>query len=315
MAQPGIKQSDVIEWLLQGDVAIQHQTCRDLLGEDRPDLRKRIATEGWGKAYLDHRNADGGWGIDFYQPQWTSAHYTLLSLKQLGIMPDCGGIGAYVRALIERFTAQDGGIGTSIGLKHSDVCVNGMFLNYASYFGVPDTDLHRIIDFLLDEHMADGGFNCRSNRSGAHHSSLHSTLSVIEGIQEYATSGGRYRIEELQSAASRSRDFILQHRFYRSDRTGTIIDKRFLQFTYPSRWRYNILRALDHFRAADQLFDSRMTDALDVLQSKRRKDGLWPREAAHPGNEFFTMEPPRGPGRWNTLQALRVLQRYRPVSA
>ena len=34
-----------IAWLLEGDVSIQYQVHRDLLADDRPDLRERIATE------------------------------------------------------------------------------------------------------------------------------------------------------------------------------------------------------------------------------------------------------------------------------
>jgi hypothetical protein len=37
--------SEIIKWLLQGDVSIQFQTYRDLLLQNRPDLQNRIATE------------------------------------------------------------------------------------------------------------------------------------------------------------------------------------------------------------------------------------------------------------------------------
>ncbi|MCP4386460.1 MAG: hypothetical protein GY798_34470 [Hyphomicrobiales bacterium] len=301
---------DAVAWLLDGDVAIQYQTRRDLSGTDRPDLRARIASEGWGKRTLDHRNPDGSWGLEFYRPKWTSSHYTLLDLKALAIAPDHPPIRDSIATIVAEFKAKDGGIGCSRGAVRSDVCVNGMFLNYASYFGTPEAALRSIVDFLLDEHMGDGGFNCRSNGSGAHHSSLHSTLSVLEGILEYANAGHTYRLAELQDATTRSRDFILLHRLFRSDRTGEVIDKRFLTLSYPPRWYYNILRALDYFRHAQALFDPRMQDAIDALLARRRKDGLWPRQAAHPGQVFFVMEPSRRPSRWNTLMALRVLKAF-----
>ena len=85
-------------------------------------------------------------------------------------------------------------------ISQSDVCVNGMFLNYASYFNSSENDLRSIVDFLLSEQMGDGGFNCQSNRKGASHSSLHSTLSVIEGILEYSYNGYTYRLKELKKA-------------------------------------------------------------------------------------------------------------------
>lgn len=84
----------------------------------------------------------------------------------------------------------DGGIGPGKSQAVSDVCVNGMFLNDASYFG--EAEDMRVVDFILAQRMPDGGFNCQLNRSGAHNSSLHSTLSVLEGIQEYAQQGYRH---------------------------------------------------------------------------------------------------------------------------
>ena len=194
--------------------------------------------------------------------------------------------------------------------QKSDVCVNGMFLNYAAYFGTKEDDLKSIVDFLLSEHMGDGGFNCNSNTTGAVHSSMHSTISVIEGILEYAKNGYSYRLEELQEAEDKSRAFLLQHRLFRSDRTGDIIDKKMMMLSYPSRWKYDILRALDYFQFAGINYDPRMQDALDILMKKRRKDNKWPVQAKHPGQTHFEMEETGGPSRWNTLRAMRVLKHF-----
>jgi Prenyltransferase and squalene oxidase repeat len=301
---------DVVSWLFQGDVAIQYQTHRDLLEADRPDLRARIVVEGWGKQLLDCRNPDGSWGLEFYRPKWTNSHYTLLDLKCLAIAPDHPLIRKSIDKILSEYKAKDGGIGCSRGDKKSDVCVNGMVLNYACYFGARQEDLRSSVDFILDEHMADGGFNCQSNRKGAHHSSLHSTLSVLEGIHEYAANGYTYRLNELQRAAHQAREVVLLHRFFKSDRTGDIIDRRFLSFPYPPRWYYNILKALDYFQVAGVRYDMRMQDALDVIIDKRGKNGLWSRGNTLPGKVHFVMEPPHSPSRWNTLIALRVLKAY-----
>ncbi|MCR9138600.1 MAG: hypothetical protein NXI27_21545 [Alphaproteobacteria bacterium] len=305
-----MRNPEIIDWLLQGDPAIQYQTYRDLLDDHRPDIQARIAAEGWGSQFLEYRNQDGSWGERFYQPKWTSTHYTLLDLKTLCIAPDHPLIRKSLRDVFGDLKGPDGGILCSHAGDASDVCVNGMVLNYASYFGTPEEQLRSIVDFLLNEHMADGGFNCRSNRSGARHSSLHSTLSVLEGIQEYADKGYCHRLDELQKAAAAAREFILLHRLYKSDRTGEIIRKDFLQLSFPPRWFYNILRCLDHFRAARAPWDDRMADALRVLISKRRDDGRWPVQAARAGKVHFKMEEARRPSRWNTLMALRVLRAY-----
>jgi len=302
-----------IAWLEAGDVAVQYQTRRDLKGHTDAALQRRIATEGWGAAFLARRHADASWGRGFYQPKWTSSHYTLLDLKMLAISPR----QPLIRESIAKITAEqkkhDGGIGPGRSIAVSDVCVNGMFLNYASYFGEPEDNLRSIVDFILAQHMRDGGFNCRKNRSGAHHSSMHSTLSVLEGVNEYATNGYRYRLEELQRAADAGREFLLQHRLFRSDRTGLVIRQDFLRLSYPPRWKYNILRALDHFRASGAPWDPRLSDAIGEVVSRQRPDGRWLLAAGHPGEVHFAMEEAGAPSRWNTLLALRVLGRWSPI--
>jgi hypothetical protein len=305
-----VDRDSLIAWLLRGDVAIQFQAQRDLLGKPNKSLQARIAKEGWGARFLARRHANGHWGRAFYQPKWTSTHYTLLDLKNLAIAPDNTLIRQSIAMVLAEQKGEDGGINPARTVAYSDVCVNGMILNYASYFGMAQASLKSIVDFLLHEWMADGGFNCYSNNRGAVHSSLHSTLSVIEGIREYHNNGYRYRLAELKKAELAAREFILQHRLFRSSTTGAIIDKKMLMLSYPSRWRFDILRALDYFQVAGVRYDERMADAFEVLMKKRLKDGRWPLQARHPGASHFEMEKPGKPSRWNTLRAMRVMQHF-----
>ncbi|MBN1267456.1 MAG: hypothetical protein JXA25_18330 [Anaerolineales bacterium] len=301
---------DVIDWLLNGDVSIQYLTKRDLLGQKDKALQERIAQEGWGALYLKCQNADGTWGRAFYQPKWTSSHYTLLDLKTFGLPPDNSQARLSIEQILYNHTGPDGGVNPSETIKQSDVCINGMFLNYACYFNVPEHSIHTVVDFVLGQRMEDGGFNCQRNRSGAHHSSMHSTISVLEGILSYRDHGYSYRVEELQQVAREAEEFLLMHRLYKSDRTGKVIHREFLKFSFPSRWKYNILRALDYFQAALAPWDPSMADALGVVLAKRTPEGYWRAEAAHPGATHLIMETPRKPGRWNTLLALRILKAY-----
>jgi len=300
----------VIKWLLEGDVAIQFQVQRDLLGEVLSELQQRIKSEGWGKSFLEKRNPNGQWGQDYYQPKWISTHYTLLDLKNLNIEPDLPEIRQTLESVLKKEKGPDGGILPIGGTRQSDVCVNGMFLNFASYFGTDESGLKSIVDFLLAQRVADGGFNCHSNRKGCVHSSLHSTISVAEGILEYQQNGYSYRLPELLAAATTSQEFILMHRFFKSDKTGAVIAPKMTMFSWPSRWKYDILRALDYFQKANIPYDPRMDDALQLLRSKCKADGRWRLQAKHPGKVHFDMEPPGQPSRWNTLRALRVLKKY-----
>ncbi len=301
---------EIVEWLLAGDVAVGFQTRRDLLDEDRPDLQARIAEEGWGARFLAPRHPDGTWGRGFYAPKWICSHYTLLDLRLLNLPRDHPAARQSVELIARAEKRPDGGVGPARSTPASDVCVAGMFLNYASWFGAPQADLESVVDFLIGQHMADGGFNCFSNTSGARHSSLHSTLSVLEGFRQYAAAGYRYRLDELDTLADAAREFILIHRLYRSDHTGKVIKPEFLRMPFPPRWKYNVLRALDYFATTGVSWDPRMADALGEVVARRRPDGRWRLNAGMAGEEHFQMEKPGQPSRWITLMALRVLRAY-----
>ncbi len=303
-----VEEKHIIAWLLEGDVSIRYQVQRDLSGRADERLRKRISQEGWGRRFLSARRPDGHWGRAFYQPKWTSTHYTLLDLKNLGISPENREIRETLALLPETHKAPDGGILPIGALRQSDLCIDGMFLNYACYFGMPEQALRSIVDLLLAQQMRDGGFNCEYSRPGVVHGSMHTTISVLEGITEYSRNSYGYRLSELQQAECRGREFLLRHGLFRSERAGNVIDPNWLMLSYPSRWRYDILRALDYLRLAEAPYDPRMEEAVAVIRAKRRKDGKWPLQARHPGQTHFEMEKPGEASRWNTLRALRVLK-------
>jgi hypothetical protein len=306
-----MKNQQIIDWLLEGDVSIQYQVWRDLLGSDKKKLQFQIAKEGWGSKILSKRNSNGHWGDRFYQPKWISTHYTLLDLRNLNLPSNNEIVKETIELVLQNNRADDGGIqlGPST-LQHSDVCVNGMFLNYASYFKTPEKKLHSIIDSILNEIMPDGGFNCRTTMSGAKHSSLHSTISVLEGLTEFQKTGFTYRKKEIYDAIKTAVEFILIHRLFLSDHTGQIIDKNFLKLTYPYRWKYNILRAMDYFQYAGIKWDDRMTEAMAYLDKKRNKDGTWNVNAAHSGQVHVIMEKAGKPSKWNTLRMLRIKKHF-----
>jgi len=306
-----MNQQQIIDWLLEGDVSIQYQVWRDLLGVDKKELQERIASEGWGLKFLSKRKPDGHWGDRFYQPKWISTHYTLLDLRNLNLPSHNEVVQETIAQILQKNIADDGGIqlGPSTS-QHSDVCVNGMFLNYASYFKANEEKLHSVVDSILNELMADGGFNCRTTRGGATHSSLHTTISVLEGLTEFQKAGYTYRKDNILSAKESAIEFILLHRLFLSDRTGQIIDSDFLKLSYPCRWKYDILRAMDFFQYAGIGWDRRMEAALNTLKKKRNNKGTWNLNASHAGQVHFDMEKAGGPGRWNTLRVLRVLKSY-----
>ena len=301
---------EVLDWLLTGDPSIAFQATRDLMNGGRAKLdrlQQDIGEEGWGSDFMRYRANNGLWGGGYYLPKWVSTHYTLLDLKNLCFPLGNKKVSNSVALVLEAQRGENGGI--SYGRRKSDVCVNGMILNFASYFTPADERLKSIVDFLLSVYLEDGGWNCKYEK-GAMHSSLHSTLSVLEGLSEFSRTGNGYRASEISQAKKVGIEFLLVHRLFRSHRTGKVIDPKMLMLTYPPRWRYDILRVLDYLQSANVEYDERMEDALSVIRKKKRKDGAWVLEGKHVGMVHFEMEKTGNPSRWNTLRALRVLRHF-----
>jgi len=186
----------------------------------------------------------------------------------------------------------------------SETCITGLVLGILSYFQIKDERLGQIISYIINNQMKDGGWNCRYIR-GATHGSFHTTLMVLEALHEYkqSFSSNEFEIYVMQEKAH---EFLLNHRLYKSHRTGNIVDSNMTLLTFPPRWKYKVLSALDYFQAVNHPYDERFSDAIEIIL-KKEKNGKWPLQQAISGKIWFKMEESRQPSRWNTLKSLRVL--------
>lgn len=297
---------DTVAWLLGGGVAVQFQTHRDLLGEERPELQRRIASEGDAGLILAAHTAPG-WGRGFYEPKWTCPHYSLLELRDLAVARDHPVCVGEVAAAIERHKGGDGGFNPADSVKESDVCMNGMFLAFGCYFGADPAGLRSIVDFVLRQRLDDGGFNCRANRSGARVSSVHSTTSVIDGLSEYVKSGHTHRAAEVRDAIGTATAALLARHLYQRRSSGEPIRVEFTKLHHPARWHFDVLRGLDVLRSAGTTYDDRLDAAVGVILHRRHSDGRWSAAAHYPGRVHIAYPRTGEPNRWITLRALRVL--------
>lgn len=299
----------ILTWLLAGDPAIRWQTLRDLCGADEAKFlreRKKIASEGWGARLLARQAASGMWGGGLYGPKWISTTYTMLLLHQFGLPPDHPQALKACKLLMDEGCYHDGGINFFAAMKHSETCVTGMVLAILAYFDFPDARIEKMVEHLLLQQMPDGGWNCESYR-GATHSSFHTTISVLEGLREYEK---RHPSQIVAESQKRGIEFLLVHKLFRSHRTGAVVDPRMTRFSFPPRWRYDIMRALDYFQECNLPRDSRLDEAIAIIKKKRCADGTWVLQSKHPGRTFFEMEKIGKPSRWNTLRAVRILKWY-----
>src|SRR5580698_6458400 len=253
-----------IKWLLDSDPAIRWQVMRDLTDESATAIaaeRSRVASEGWGAKLLARQTPAGDWRGG----QWDLVTlYSLVVLKDLGLDP----ASKQARKMIDR-------IDKHLVFKQlnnrpyfqgeTEPCINGRILGLGAYFKEPNGAL---ADQLLHEQLEDGGWNCEAPKS--RRSSFHTTICVLEGLLDYERAGRKSAA--ITKARGRAEDYLLKRRMFRSLRTGEVIDKRWLRFSFPTFWHYDVLRGLDYLRNAGIKPDSRVREAIaDGDQCRQRK--------------------------------------------
>ena len=136
--------------------------------------------------------------------------------------------------------------------------------------------------------------------------SFHTTIQVLEGFLEYERSGNG--AHDVTTARRRGEEYLLERRLFRRLSTAEVINDEWTRFSFPPRWHYDVLRGLDYFRKVGGSPDTRLADAIDLVEGKRQADGRWLLENTYPGQVYFAMDDGDGqPSRWNTLRAMRVL--------
>ena len=307
----------VIDWLLEGDPAIRWQVMRDLTREPADVIaaeRSRVATEGWGARLLALQAPDGLWGRRPWSQDWTDTFHVLELLRRFGLDPASDQARRAI-GLVREHVVWRGGAPVETPWADNrffegevEPCINGNVVATGSYFGV---DMAPLVERLLGEQLPDGGWNCEVE-NGAVVSSFGTTINVLEGLLEHERASGGS--EEVASARRRGEQYMLERRLFRRKSTGEVIDERWLQFSFPPWYFYDVLRGLDDLRDAGLEGDERVAEAIEVVERNRGTDGRWPLQNVHEGETHFEMEEGEGrPSRWNTLRAMRVLNWFGAV--
>ena len=181
-----------------------------------------------GAAVLAAQRADGSWAGGAYAPEWTSTTSSLQLLRAFGVDPTDESVR---RALVL--------VRANVKWEYDDLpyfdgevepCINGQAVAIGAYFG---QDVRVIVDRLLTEQMADGGWNCEQEpeRGGSTRGSFDTTINVLEGLLEYerATGGNA----DVAAARERGQEYLLERRLLRRLSDGEIGDRKWLHFAFP----------------------------------------------------------------------------------
>ncbi len=308
-----------LDWLLDSDPAIRWQALRDL-ADASPDQvaaeRARVATEGWGARLLDLQDQDGQWAGGALFPArwfqeghsmkvegqpWTATAFILQLLRDFGIDPRNNRVHQGVAKVRDNSRWEHAGQRFFDG--EVEPCINGRVASLGVYF---EQDVDSVVARLLGEQLEDGGWNCEVE-NGSVRGSFDTTINVLEGLlaHERATGGS----PESIAVRRRGEEYLLERKLFRRKSTGEVIKPGYVQFVFPPRWHYDVLRGLDYFRSTGDGPDPRLDEAIELLRSKQQPDGTWLLENTYRGVVHFQLEDGDGrPSRWNTLRALRVLR-------
>ena len=134
-------------------------------------------------------------------------------------------------------------------------------MGIGSYFG---ERCDCIVDRLLDEQLADGGWNCDAPPSTR--SSFNSTIRVLEGLLEYERVWGN--AGAVTAARAKAHEYLLERRMFKRLSSGEIIDRKWTRFTFPTMWHYDVLRGLEYLRSAGIEPDIRVAEAVGVVRKR-----------------------------------------------
>lgn len=301
-----------IAWLLESrEPAVRRQARRDLLGEQASD--DDVLGGSIVGTLLRGQRADGGFGVHPYV-KWSGAHWRLVSVVELEIPRGEPRAVAAAGTVLDWLTGHSHRSNVPVihGLARRCASQEGNALAVCARLGMADdVRVELLARSLVEWQWPDGGWNCDRRASG-YRSSFHESLAPAWGLHEFAVATGE---RWARDAADRAAELFLEHRLFRSLRTGEPINADWLVPHYPPFWHYDVAQALVVLARMGKARDPRAGEAVDVLAARQRADGLWAsgkswwRPPGAAGSNVEVVDWGRhAPSPMLTLNALRVMK-------
>ena len=312
--------SKAVGWLLEAaQPSLRYRTLVELLGRtgSDPDVRTargEIPEVGWAADLLRDRTPGAGWaeGSSPYVPKYTSTHWRMLVLADLGLTKAVPAVREACEHWMAGFPARGGGLGgNSRGTPH--YCVAANMARALVQFGYEDDPrVRRTLDRLAETAHPKGVWSCFG---------LGRNLDSWEAMSAFASYPRAKWTSTMKDAVEKAAEFYLERELYRQGARYA----PWFRFHYPAHYYYDILVGLDFMTSLGYGGDVRLAPALAILRRKRRADGRWNLDALHPDVDGamarwyrshprlrptpWGLEVPGEPSKMITLTALRVLSR------
>lgn len=326
-----------LEWLLQTDVqnpGVRYFALRDLLDRpaDDPEVRAAQAAvmqSGPVPAVLAAQDPGGWWerpGAG-YGPKYRSTVWSVTFLAMLG----ADGADARVRAgcnyVLDQARVPEpyGGFsaGGPSGMVH---CLEGNLAAALIDLGwLGDARLEQAIDWLARSVTGDGiapaeevkaaprfyrsgnsgpGFLCSANNQQG------CAWGAVKAMLALGKIPPARRTPAVEKAIAVGVDFLLGRDPAVADYpswTGKPSSSWF-HFGFPVFYVTDLLQNLEVLARLGYGKDARLRNAVDLVLSKRDKQGSWLMMYTYNGKTWVDIETPNQPSKWVTLRALRVLK-------
>lgn len=315
-----------LAWLLEdAQPAIRYRALTELLGRSRSDrevrhARRALRDRGWAAEILAERDPSGGWhdGTSQYRPKYTSTHWRMLVLSDLGLTRDDPGIADACERWMDGFRANGGALGgNSAGTPH--YCIAANMARALVRFGYAnDRRVERTFGWLAETADPKGGWSCYG--SGRN-------LDSWEALSAFAVYPRERWTPAMVRCVEGAAQFFLERELHHQGARYA----PWFRTHYPTHYYYDLLVGLDCLTALGHGGDRRLAFALDWLRGKRRRDGRWNLDAIHPDVDGamarwfaahprerptpWALEAPGRPSRLVTLTARLVLARVNRAKA
>lgn len=291
---------NIVEYLQSNDPCVKRITQKYLLDEE-PDY----VEDGWISKFLDCFDAEKGmWGNGIYGPKWISTFYTMRDLASLEIRPDHPIYQRGLDTLVSNMWSTE--------WREDDICVVAMLISLLSYGNRDSAIIDEMVLYLLNTRQNDGGWNCASTRNpkATEKSSINTTLSVLEAFRDYEKYGYKTHLSSINNILAPAHKYLLDRHLMFRLTDGEVIISYIIDFHFPTRWKYDVLRALCYFASIDYKLVPEMSEGLTLLKEKFKR-GYLIKGPTYSGKQHFKMETGKI-GNMNTIRGLIVLKSFEP---
>ncbi len=315
---------------------------------DVVEARGRIPEQAWVKATLAAHNGDGTWGRGFYH-KYDGTSWVLLHLSELGVPMDLPPIRAGVEKLVAT-AQPVGALTGSRGLPFQDLadgvcwkypipCLIAHMALVLIRAGLADHSVTRSALNSCSHRFQPGlGFGCfvvddsllpacvmtvpkvlktflalpPATRTKEDEGLVHGMVGVLKkvGLYRYVPEAAR-EWREWAHAVTTAERREAKPRWIAAGRLEPRVPKEgWLRFSFPHSYNSDLLEVLLLLGEADPRLDQTIEAGLEILLSKRGRDGTWKMVGGLNGKMHANLDQKGKPSPWITYRALLAFKRF-----